>query len=266
MSNDTTSKVPHVVILGAGYAGALCTRSLEAAVKNGHVRVTVLERRDGMHHKIGSIRASVLGGEHIDRVRIPFARIFSFAKLVECDIESIDPQTQTVKLRRNDNPIHYDILLCATGQASQCIGDLPPSVRGKDQVRTYFKSTSDVIRASQNIVIAGGGPSAIEFAGEIRAQFSDKKITIVCSSAHLLSSSVSRPPAKFFRSVYKLLVEQNIGLIRGEKVISPTPSDFPADQKYLAQPGLQIKTDSGHVLECDLLLWVFVLSTLLHRY
>ena len=75
----------------------------------------------------------------------------------------------------------------------------------------------------------------MEYAGEIRDAYPDKPITIVCSSAHLLSSSVAPMSTKFLSNLYKVLDSRNIKLIRNEKVIKPHNMEF-GSQKYLKGP------------------------------
>jgi NADH dehydrogenase FAD-containing subunit len=48
MTTTEVSLIPHVVILGAGYAGALLARSLQRDAKLGNIRLTVIERREFM--------------------------------------------------------------------------------------------------------------------------------------------------------------------------------------------------------------------------
>lgn len=101
-------------------------------------------------------------------------------------------------------------------------GDLPVHVTNKDEVRSYFRATSKAIREAKDICIVGGGASAVEYAGEIRTVYPEKPITIICSAAHLLTSSVAPMSPKFLKMLYETLEKKNIKLIRGEKVIRPS--------------------------------------------
>ena len=215
--------VPRVVIIGAGYAGALVARSLEDDAKKGKISVTVIERRDAVHHKIGAIRASVRGGEWTERVRIPLKRVIRHGRTVIGDVVEVDVENKLIKFRDpNQPPVSFDILVCATGTTNHSPGDLPFNVTNKDEVRNYFRSTSKAINEAKDVCIVGGGASAVEYAGEIRDAYPDKPITILCSAAHLLSSSVAPMSPKFLKQLYDVLESKNIKLIRGEKVIKPS--------------------------------------------
>jgi len=48
MSTLPQNIAPHVVILGAGYAGSLLAKALQPATKQGKIRLSIIERRDAM--------------------------------------------------------------------------------------------------------------------------------------------------------------------------------------------------------------------------
>jgi NADH dehydrogenase FAD-containing subunit len=123
----------------------------------------VVERRDAVHHKIGAIRASVRGGEWTDRVRIPLNRVIKHGKTVIGDVIEVDPEAKVLKFTDAATaPLKYDILIAATGTVNHSPGDLPNSVVTKDDVRKYFRHTSNAIRDAKNVLIVGGGASAVE--------------------------------------------------------------------------------------------------------
>lgn len=110
------SSTPHVVILGCGYAGGLLAHSLDAAAKAGKIRLTVIDRRSVLHHKIGSIRASVLGGAWAQRIEIPISKITKYSKVVSAEVERVDPETNTILFKDKSLPaMSFDVLVCATG-------------------------------------------------------------------------------------------------------------------------------------------------------
>jgi NADH dehydrogenase FAD-containing subunit len=92
-------------------------------------------------------------------------------------------------------------------------------------------------------------------AGEIRDAYPDKPITILCSAAHLLSSSVAPIAPKFLQDLYNTLDARNIKLMRGEKVVKPADVDF-GEKKFEKGP-LVVKTIGENNVEIttDLLLW-----------
>ncbi|KAH9254192.1 hypothetical protein BASA81_007781 [Batrachochytrium salamandrivorans] len=242
----TSTFVPHIVILGA----------LEADAKKGRITVTVVERRDAVHHKIGAIRASVRGGEWTERVRIPLNRVIKHGRTVVGNVVAVDEEAKV--LRFSDAampPLSFDILIAATGTMNHSPGDLSASVTTKDSVRQYFRETSQAIRAAKDVLIVGGGASAIEYAGEIRDAYPDKPITILCSAAHLLSSSVAPMAPKFLKQLYQSLSNNNIKLVRGEKVIKPVDMDFSVKKFEVGPLSVRTVGEAGLEVQTDLLLW-----------
>ena len=122
-------------------------------------------------------------------------------------------------------------------------------------MRAYFRDISKSIAEAKDVLIVGGGASAVEYAGEIRDAYPDKPITIVSSSPHLLSSSGAPVSPKFLQLLYKTLHERNITLIRGEKVVRSVETDF-VHKKFERGP-LTVKTVGERNLEIktDLLIW-----------
>lgn len=247
---------PKVVILGAGYAGALLAKNLDPAAKKGLITLIVIERRDSMHHKIGSIRASVRGGEWVDRVRIPLSRVVRYGKVVIGNVAHIDRTTKTVSFSDATVPdVVYDILIAATGARSHNPGDLPVWIRNKDDIREYMRETAQIIKNAKDVLIVGGGASAVEYAGEIRSAFPEKAVTIVASSAHLLSSSVAPMTPKFMKALYETLEARNIKVIRAEKVVLPEEGDF-SQRPYEKGPiTVRTKGENNYEFTTDLLLW-----------
>jgi NADH dehydrogenase FAD-containing subunit len=250
-----SSSVPHVVIIGGGYAGTSLGRALELEAQAGKIRLTLIERRDTFHHKIGAIRASVLGKEYIERIRIPLKSILKYSKIIQGSVSIVDWENDQL-IMEDGSTVQYNILVGATGTLNHSSGDLPPNIQGKDAIREYYKEMSRAISQAQRICIVGGGPTAVEYAGEIRACWPSKKIQIVSSSTHLLSSCVAQPPVKFMSKLYEKLKSLDIDLIRGEKVIEPVPEQFVDGQKFITGP-IKVRTKGfvGMELECDLLLW-----------
>lgn len=247
------ARAPQVVILGGGYAGALLAHALEPDAKRGLIRTVVVERRDAVHHKIGAIRAAVRAGEHAERCRVPLERVVRSGRVLVGDVVKVHPSTRELEMATGDR-VPYDVLVCCTGTANHSAGDLPLQVKDKDAVRAYFKDISAAIARAQRVLVVGGGPTAVEFAGEIRDAYPTKAVTMVCSSAGLLSSCVAQPSSNFMKLLYAKLERHSIELVRGDKVVYPTPADFSNGRKYIEGP-ITVKTSAGVEREFDLVLW-----------
>lgn len=98
-NDDDNSGVPHVVIIGNGYAGALLARELDQYAATSAIRLTVIDRTPFAFHKIGSIRASVQGSKWIDRALIPFQ--LKHGKFVIGGVVSVDEASKSIVSLRN---------------------------------------------------------------------------------------------------------------------------------------------------------------------
>jgi NADH dehydrogenase FAD-containing subunit len=251
-------KIPRVVIVGGGYAGCLLAHTLEEDVKNRVIDLYLIDRKETFHHRIGGIRAQILGGTHIDRVMIPLQEIVKCEQVIVGEVIKIDPTSQIISFA---NPsitpnVSYDVLICATGSGQAGPADLPLSLTSKDEIRNFFNETSSNIVKSNSVVIIGGGASAIELAFEIRHAYRDKQITIIASASHFFSTMVSPVSSKFLAILYQKLKDNNIQTIMGEKVIEPSWQSF-QHSKFLVGNPILIKTqgDQNIQMTADLVIW-----------
>ncbi|KAH9260197.1 hypothetical protein BASA81_001366 [Batrachochytrium salamandrivorans] len=256
-ASSTVGGAPHVVILGCGYAGGLLAHNLDQAAKAGKIRLTVIDRRSTMHHKIGSIRASVLGGEWASRIEIPLSKITKYSKCVTGEVEQVDAANNTIVFKDHAlPPLQYDVLVCATGTLNHSPGDIPDDVVTPEQITKYFAELAKVFNEANDVLIVGGGASAVEYAGEIRHRFPQKKITMICSGANLLTSSVAPVSSGFMKSLYKRLEQLNIELIREEKVVKPSELIFSsASSKFQRNVTVHTTGKKNLTITTDLLLW-----------
>lgn len=103
----------------------MVARHLDNEVKNGRIRLTLVDKRDAMHHKIGSIRASVTGDGWAERIRIPYSKIVRYGNIVLGSVVRVDGEKNLIIFEdASQSPIHFDILVCATGTRKLVISAL----------------------------------------------------------------------------------------------------------------------------------------------
>ncbi|KAH9260341.1 hypothetical protein BASA81_001511 [Batrachochytrium salamandrivorans] len=250
------SPAPRVVILGLGYAGALLAVALEPAARSHQIELVVIDRRQAIHHKIGSIRASVLGGEWTARTQIPVDHIQSFATHIVANVHRVDGATNQIYCTREEegkpSKVSFDVLVVATGTHGHSVGG---NVFSPREIEDYFAGLAGAIGRARDVLIVGGGPSAIEFAGEIRHQYPSKPVRIVCSSKQLLSSSIAPLPKSFHRALLRRLKEINVQVLLEEKVEVPANLIHLAQHRFAERATVQCKGRSSREMHTDLLLW-----------
>jgi NADH dehydrogenase len=184
MYNDpetsAATRVPHVIIIGAGFAGLNAAKKL----KRAPVRVTVLDRHN--HHLFQPLLYQVAtAGLNPSDIAAPIRRVLRHQKNAEvflADVKSIDLDNQCVLLDRGKLP--YDYLIVATGATHSYFGhsnwsvyapglkSIEDAVEIRRRILLAFELAEreedpDERRRWTTFVIVGAGPTGVELAGAL---------------------------------------------------------------------------------------------------
>ncbi len=173
--------VPHIVIIGGGFAGLDAARVLARRP----VRVTLVDRHN--HHVFQPLlyqvaTAGLSPGDIASPIRWILRRQANLRVLL-ATVERIDPGTQCLHLDGGDT-LAYDALIVATGVTHSYFGhaDWPPRAPGlktlddaleiRKRVLLAFEKAereSDAARQRRllTFAIVGGGPTGVELAGAL---------------------------------------------------------------------------------------------------
>jgi len=176
----------HVVVLGAGYAGAGTVKSLENEL-NGEAEVTWVSDTD-YHLVLHESHRCIRDPSVQEKIAIPVHEIKQpSTSFIEDKVVGIDTEEQEVDLAESD-PVEYDYLLVGLGSQTAFFG-----IEGLEEHALTLKSIDDALEihdAIQNaaqeasindhaqVVIGGAGLSGIQAAGEI-AEFREDHNAIV---------------------------------------------------------------------------------------
>lgn len=173
-------KVPHVVILGAGFGG------LEAAKKlaDAPVQITMIDRHN--YHLFQPLLYQVaIAGLVPSQIAYPLRTIFRRHKNVDflmSEISFIDFESHFVKA--NGSVIAYDYLILALGGQTNFYGmqeveqngfhlkDADSAVETRNHLLGIFEKASREVdgekrRGLLTFVVVGGGPTGVETAGAL---------------------------------------------------------------------------------------------------
>jgi apoptosis-inducing factor 2 len=191
-----------IVIIGASFGGLATAHRLLGNVfptmkhtKVGY-KITIISPNTQFYWNCGAPRTLV------NPERLPAEKVFldiapGFAQYGEqyehrqAYATSIDPQCQVVSYSKIahgpiDGTVRYDSLLLASG--SYYNNPLWSLQYGEDVTKQALSKTHAQLRVAKTIVIAGGGPTGIETAGELGHLYgSTKSISLLCNSPRLLS-------------------------------------------------------------------------------
>jgi len=174
-------RLPHVVVIGGGFAGLWATRALARAP----VRVTLVDR--GNHHLFQPLLYQVAtAGLSAPDIAAPLRHILQWQRNVTVLMETvagIDTTSREVRLERGD-ALRYDYLLLASGATHAYFGHdawaahapglktLDDALHIRRQILSAFEraeseSDSAEKRALLTFAIVGGGPTGVELAGTL---------------------------------------------------------------------------------------------------
>jgi NADH dehydrogenase len=176
----STSELPHVVIIGAGFGGLEAAKTLQDAP----VRVTLIDRNN--YHKFQPLLYEVaMAGLEPDDIAHNVRNIFQGNDTVHFQlgtVTSIDTDAQLVHLQ-GSAPVRYDYLIGAAGAVSNDFGipgvrehgfplkNVPDAVNLRNhilrQFERYDRKRGQAGEGALNFVIVGGGPTGVEMAGAL---------------------------------------------------------------------------------------------------
>ncbi|WP_333628277.1 NAD(P)/FAD-dependent oxidoreductase [Stenotrophomonas cyclobalanopsidis] len=226
--------VPHLVIIGGGFAGLWATRALARE----KIRITLLDRRN--HHLFQPLLYQVAtAGLSAPDIAAPLRHILGHQRNVEVrlgEVVAIDKATRQVQLA-DGSSLGYDSLLLATGATHAYFGndqwaaDAPGLKTLDDAIALRRKLLLAFERAEAepdpekkaawlSFAVVGGGPTGVELAGTLaeiarhtlRNEFrhidpASAKVRLVEAGPRVLSSFPEVLSLKARRQLEKLGVE-----------------------------------------------------------
>lgn len=180
MNDIQNARRPHVVIVGAGFAGINAAKVLRKAP----VDVTLIDRNN--YHKFQPLLYQVAtAGLEADEIAHSVRGLFRWQANIRFrlgTVRTIDRRRKTVYLMSGP-PVPYDYLILAAGAVTNYYGvegaaeyafplkSLPEAIRLRNHViRRFEVSDRDPASAGEgalNFVLVGGGPTGVEMAGAL---------------------------------------------------------------------------------------------------
>ncbi|MBI5953562.1 MAG: NAD(P)/FAD-dependent oxidoreductase [Chloroflexi bacterium] len=258
-----TNHLPHIVIVGAGFAGLEAARGLA----NAPVRITLIDKNN--HHLFQPLLYQVaIAGLLPSQIAQPVRTIFRKQKNLTFqmgEVSAIDFDEKYVKL--NGSVIAYDYLVVAVGGRTNFFGfdtiekdgfqlkDLETAVRTRNHMLDMFEEASHEADAEKRkalltFVIVGGGPTGVETAGALAELISHVMVKdyphLMLSDAHVVlleagASLISSYPDELRKATSKLLKQKNV--------------DIRLNTKLENYNGQQVTLADGSHIETRTLIW-----------
>ena len=159
---------PTVVVIGGGYGGVNAARSLDEVAD-----VVLVEPKDAFVHNVAALRALV-DPSWLLRIYLPYDRLLHSGRVVQDRAAKVD--TGLVELASGEE-IHADYIVLATGSAYPfpAKSDVDTTAAAHHKVRAAHAA----LTAAQRVLLLGAGPVGVELAGEIKAAWPDKHVTLL---------------------------------------------------------------------------------------
>lgn len=240
-ANVLPSNAKTVIVVGGGVAGTAVAKNLD-----GIALVTLITPLNFMQHKYGLLRAHVVPGWE-RAACVPLENLLVNGKILQGTVVEVSDGSVTLE---DGTVLTGDYIVLAHGAGAGILpASAPPGVINASDFQHLLMEKQNCIRDSSRIAVIGAGPVGLELAGEIRALYPNKSITVVQSPSQILSNSSPPLIEKFITKVHARLTEMNINVILGTRVTNlpmiPHSDGFLTDLKTL-------QLSNGQTLDTDL--------------
>jgi NADH dehydrogenase FAD-containing subunit len=229
---DTPTARPSVVVVGGGYGGINTAKALDDVAD-----VTLIDPTEAFVHNVAAWRALV-DPAWLERIFYPYEHLLAHGRFLRDRAVAIDGRHVTLA---SGDVLEPDYLVLATGSAYP----FPAKTEEPDiaSARARHRAAHEALLAAERVLIVGAGPSGLELAGEIKAFFPDKHVTIADISADILVGPYDQALRdELRRQLNALGVELRLGT-----AIAELPSASPATLAPIT-----IATTDGGVLLADI--------------
>ena len=258
--------VKTLVILGAGWAGLPLAHKLLKytcpKAKYG-LRVILVSPNSHFYWNVAAVRGVIPGAIPDEQLFLPIEPAFAQYptenfEFIPGKAKDLDPEKNTIELARNDGTRHslsYDQLIIATG--SHIRSNLPFKPLGThEETLAALHSLQKQIDVAKSIVVAGGGPTGVETAGELAAAYGgEKDITLIVRDEHVLQASHVLPSIS--QVVEKDLQKLGVKFIRNTQVKETQTDNTETEKDKAGATKTTLTLSDGSTLIADLYLPLF---------
>lgn len=222
MAENPSVKKKRVVVVGGGIGGSFLCKTLH---KHNHFDYTLIDSKEYLEITWARLR-SMVEPSFAKRSVINHHEYLPGASIFTSDAVGIDEQGQVSTTEGRQ--ISYDYLVIATGH-------MGASCQTKTERLRQFEADYEKIKASDSILIVGGGPTGVELAGEIIVDFPTKKVKLVHRGSRLLEFATEKAGKK----ALDWLTARKVEVVLGQSV----DFDSSSDGAYVTSSGETIVAD-----------------------
>ncbi|KAI8338471.1 hypothetical protein BC941DRAFT_423004 [Chlamydoabsidia padenii] len=203
-----------IVIVGGGYGGITLAKVLD---KQQGVRILLIDAKSHFYHTVGGLRGAVQDLD--DSLFIPYSNLFtcSHHQVVHATVNRFDENAVFLNadIPEWGDRIPFDFLVIASGTNYPAPARI--NATELDQGKQQLQHIRQQVLQAQHILIVGGGPVGIEFAGELQQQQQQgQKVTLIHGQSQL--GHPSYMPLKVHSKLMGLMTSSGVNVLLNDKV------------------------------------------------
>ncbi|ETS83918.1 hypothetical protein PFICI_05794 [Pestalotiopsis fici W106-1] len=248
----TAAKPYKVFVAGGCYAGLSCAIHLIERCDSRtdspiHVKVTIVDERDGYYHLIGSPLA-FSDKKYAEKAWVEYKDVKILQRpdveFVHGSVVSIDPAAKTATIResadQHERTQEYDFFIGATG-FRRAFPVVPQAQSRKAWLIEANRHIDAVTSYSDPVLVVGGGAVGIEMAAELKTVKPDIKVILAHSREKLLSAEPLPDSVK--DCALDLTREAGVECLMDHRLTRSTPIKNAA-----GQDAYEVEFENGHKL------------------
>ncbi|WP_026208768.1 FAD-dependent oxidoreductase [Catelliglobosispora koreensis] len=221
-----------VVVVGGGYGGIAVAKALDEVAD-----VILVEPRDSFVHNVAALRA-VVDPQWTERMFVPYDGLLARGQIRQD--KAVRVSASSVELASGE-VINADYIVLATGSTVPFPAKMH-TLASETAAAQLHALRGEMTKAS-HVLLLGAGPVGLEFAGEIKAAWPDKAVTIVDPMPELISG---RFPEAFRAELTEQLRALDVSLVLGTS-LKTLPSSEPGQAQAFT-----VTTASGVDIAADM--------------
>ncbi|MFF5085956.1 FAD-dependent oxidoreductase [Streptomyces niveus] len=198
--SGTNGARPTVVVVGGGYGGSAVAKALDEETD-----VVLVEPKDAFVHAAGSLRALVRP-DWAGNIFFPYDRLLKRGTIVRERAVSVD--TGGANLASGAR-VDADYVVLASGSDYPFPAKMDTDVAAEalERIRAAHKE----LAGAERVLIVGAGPVGLELAGEIKAVWPGKHVSVVDPAERLMPAFAPEMREELRRQLDALGVELRLG-------------------------------------------------------
>ena len=230
-----------IVIVGGGVAGTTLVRELRK--RKAEADITLIEPREYFEVPFAQLRGLTDPEGFGRRIRKSLTELLPGTEVIRGRASSL--ANGDVRLE-DGRTVAYDWLVLATGSRFSRWAFLKGDDLTVAERETAFMTEGRKLAEARSVLIVGGGPVGVEFAGEVAAKWPEKRVTLVQGPERLLASLSE----KMSDRSENLLLELGVRVEKGRQLSRGSDGVWKDDEGQLYQadmviPAVGIDVNSG---------------------